>query len=105
MMENKMNICDYIFAALKHSHSQMADSLQQVSYKDTVSYQIAFRFSCGAKTFYRNKGQLRLNIFKFQLLQNTESGTLGSLGCSGGGKWLKQFHKMRQSKCEIKVIK
>lgn len=37
MMENKMNVCDYIFAALKHSHSQMADSLQQVSHKDTMS--------------------------------------------------------------------
>lgn len=76
MMKNKMNICNYIFAAIKHSHSQMAASLQQVYYKDTTSSQIAFRFSCGAETFYLNKGQLRSNIFKLQLPQNTESGTL-----------------------------
>lgn len=54
----------------------MAASLQQVYYKDTTSSQIAFRFSCGAETFYLNKGQLRSNIFKLQLPQNTESGTL-----------------------------
>lgn len=97
-------MCDYIFSAIKHTKSQMAALPQQVYYKDTISSQIAFRFSCEAETFYLNKGHLRLNIFKLELPQNTEYGTLNSLAHSGG-KRLMQFYKRRQFKCEIKVIK
>lgn len=61
----------------------MAAFPQQIYYKNTISSQIAFRFSCEAETFCLNKGQLKLNIFKLELSQNTESSTLSSLAHLG----------------------